>query len=267
MKPIAFVTDYGNDDEFAGVCRWVIELIAPGAKVIDLTHGIPPGDVRRGAFALAAAVPYGPEAIALGVVDPGVGTTRRPIAAAAGTGHLLVGPDNGLLSLALDELGGASAVVDLTESSFRLDPVSATFHGRDIFAPVAAHLARGATLADAGEPIDPLSLARLAEPRVVIHDDHVAAHVAYFDRFGNVLLDMLARQVPDGLRTLGTRLVVEAGADGREAVAASTFGDAVEGGMVVYENAIGRLAIAVNRGSARDALQIEVDDQVLIRAA
>jgi S-adenosylmethionine hydrolase len=268
VKPIAFVTDYGYDDEFAGVCRAVIERLAPGATVIDLTHGIPAGDVRRGAFALAAALPYGPDAVALGVVDPGVGTTRRPIAVAVeGSGHLLVGPDNGLLSLALDALGGAAEAVDLTESEFRLDPVSATFHGRDIFAPVAAHLARGATLAEAGEPIDPLGLARLAEPRVVIHDDHVAAHVAYCDHFGNVLLDIRAEQVPERLRTPGTRLAVDAGADGHDAVAANTFGDTAEGGLVVYENAIGRLAIAVNRGSAKDSLRIDVDDQVLIRAA
>jgi S-adenosylmethionine hydrolase len=268
VKPITFLTDYGYDDEFAGVCRAVIERVAPGAVVIDLTHGIPPQDVRRGALALAAAVPYGPEAVHVAVVDPGVGTSRRPVAVAvAGSGNVLVGPDNGLLAPALDALGGPAEAVDLTESRFRLEPVSATFHGRDIFAPVGARLASGSSLADAGEPIDPESLARLAERRVVIGEDHVAAHVAYFDRFGNVLLDLLARRAPDGLFAPGASVVVEAGGDGHAATVGSTFGDVSEGGLVVYENAIGRVAVAVNRGSARDALGIGVDDQLLIRAA
>ena len=266
MRSITFLTDYGYADEFTGACRAVIERIAPGASVIDITHGIPPRDVRRGALALAAALPYGPEAVHVAVVDPGVGTSRRPVAVAVrGTGHVLVGPDNGLLAPALDALGGAADAVDLTDSAFNLDPVSATFHGRDVFAPVAAHLALGASLADAGEPVDPATLARLSERRPVIGDDHVAAHVAYFDHFGNTLLDLAASAVPDGLLAPGSAVVVEAGGTTHDAIATRTFGDAPEGGLVVYESATGRLAVAVNRGSARDALAIDADDQLLIR--
>ncbi|HEX6116806.1 MAG TPA: SAM-dependent chlorinase/fluorinase [Solirubrobacterales bacterium] len=266
MKPITLLTDYGYEDEFAGACRAVIERVAPGAVVIDITHGIPPQDVRRGALALAAALPYGPEAVHVAVVDPGVGTSRRPLAVAvAGSGHVLVGPDNGLLSPALDALGGAGEAVDLTDSGFRLEPVSATFHGRDIFAPVAARLALGASLADAGEPIDPGTLARLAERRVVVGDDHVAAHVAYFDHFGNALLDLAAGQVPDGLLAPGSSVVVEGGGSSHDALAGRTFADAPAGGVVVYANSVGRLAVAVNRGSARERLGIGVDDQLLIR--
>ena len=266
MRPITFLTDYGHEDEFAGVCRAVIEREAPGATVIDLTHGIPPRDVRRGAFALAAAVPYAPAAVHLAVVDPGVGTSRRPVAVVAtDSEHILVGPDNGLLSPALDSLGGAAEAVDLTGSRFSLEPVSATFHGRDIFAPVAAHLAAGATLADAGEPIDPETLARIAERRVVLSDDHVAAHIAYFDRFGNAVLDLPAGRVRAGLFELGTPVVIEAGASRHEGVFGHTFADAPARGALVYEDGTGNLAIAVNLGSARETLGLEVDDQLLIR--
>ena len=266
MKPITFLTDYGYDDEFAGVCRAVIERIAPGATVIDLTHGIPPQDVRRGAFVLAAALPYAPPGVHVGVVDPGVGTSRRPVAVTAGD-HVLVGPDNGLLSRAIDRLGGAGEAVDVSASQFILDPVSATFHGRDVFAPVAAHLARGAAFGDAGEPIDPGSLARIAERRVVVGDDHAAAHIAYFDHYGNALLDMEATELPAALTEPGTRLVVEDGDDHHAAVFGRTFEDADEGGVVVYENSVGRLAVAVNRGSARAQLGFGLDAQLLVRLA
>jgi hypothetical protein len=204
----------------------------------------------------------------LAIVDPGVGTRRRAVAIeVAGGAGVVVGPDNGLLAPALDALGGADEAVDLSASQFRLEPVSATFHGRDIFAPVGAGLALGASLAEVGERIEPDTLARLADPRVVIGEDHVAAYVAYFDRFGNALLDLAAERVPDGLLAPGSDVVVEAGGNSHDAVVGRTFGDASEGGLVVYENAIGRLAVAINRGSARDALGIGTDDQLLIRAA
>jgi S-adenosylmethionine hydrolase len=268
MKPITFLTDYGYDDEFAGSCRAVMQRVAPGVAIVDITHGIPPRDVRRGALALAGAAPYGPEAVHVAVVDPGVGTSRRPVAVATeGAAHVLVGPDNGLLSLALDAFGGAAEAVDLSGSSFRLEPVSATFHGRDIFAPVGAHLALGATLAEAGEAIDPGSLARIAEREPVIRDDHVAAHVLYFDHFGNALLDIPAERVPGGLLAPGSALCIEANGDRHDATAATTFGEVAEGGLVVYANALGKLAVAVNRGSARDVLGARVDDQLLIRPA
>ncbi len=266
MKPITFLSDYGYEDEFAGVCRAVIERIAPGATVIDLTHGIPPQDVRRGAFALAAAVRYAAPGVHVAVVDPGVGTSRRPVAVAAGE-SVLIGPDNGLLSLAIERLGGAGEAVDLAASQFNLDPVSATFHGRDVFAPVAAHIALGAAVGDAGEPIDKGSLASIATREPVVGTDHVAAHIAYIDHFGNATLDLAADRIPDGLAEPGTAIVVDGGGDRHEAVFARTFGDAEEGGLLVYENAIGNVTVAVNRGSARAVLGLEVDDQLLIRQA
>ena len=169
-RPITFLSDYGYEDEFAGVCRAVISQIAPGAPLIDLTHGIARQDIRQGAVALANALPSCPPGVHLAVVDPGVGSERRAVAVAAAEGRFLVGPDNGLLSRALDRLGGALDAVELSRSPFRLEPVSATFHGRDLFAPVAAHLSLGARLEEAGESIDPASLATLELPTPEIAD-------------------------------------------------------------------------------------------------
>jgi S-adenosylmethionine hydrolase len=153
-RPITFLSDYGYEDEFAGVCRAVISQIAPGAPLIDLTHGIGRQDVRQGAVVLANALPSCPPGVHLAVIDPGVGSDRRAVAVAAAEGRILVGPDNGLLSRALDRLGGALDAVELSRSPFRLEPVSATFHGRDLFAPVAAHLSLGASMLADG-PLQP----------------------------------------------------------------------------------------------------------------
>ena len=168
-RPITFLSDYGYADVFAGVCRAVIARIAPDAQVIDITHGLPRHAVRQGAVLLAQAVPFAAAGVHLAIVDPGVGTQRRPVAVrVADEDRLLVGPDNGLLSLATERLGGAVEAVDLSSSPHRLEPVTSTFHGRDLFAPVAARLATGTTLSGAGEAIDPASLIRLElpEPRL-----------------------------------------------------------------------------------------------------
>ena len=190
----------------------VIARIAPDARVIDLTHGIPRHAVAEGALVLARALPYTPAGVHLAVVDPGVGTDRRGIAVAAGEeGRILVGPDNGLLTPAAERLGGAAEAVDISLSEFRLEPVSATFHGRDLFAPVAAHLAAGAALADAGEPIDPASLAPSPLPSPGLDGAGATAHVVGVDRFGNVALDVEHEHLPrTGLR-LGHPVVVSAG--------------------------------------------------------
>ena len=178
-RPITFLSDYGYADEFAGVCRAVIARIAPESPVIDLTHGVAPRDVLGGALMLADALPHAPAGVHLAVVDPGVGSERRAIAVrVADEDRVLVGPDNGLLSPALEALGGAVEAVDLAASPFRLEPVSATFHGRDLFAPVAARLAGGATLAEAGESLAPDSLARLELPLARVEADRVVAEVA-----------------------------------------------------------------------------------------
>ena len=158
---VTLLTDYGRDDDFVGVCHGVIRTIHPDADIVDITHGIERYAVRQGALVLRNTLPYMPVGVHVAVVDPQVGTERRAIALRTGDGRILVGPDNGLLSLAWERCEGVDLVVDITRSPHRLEPVSATFHGRDIFAPVGAWLARGAELADAGDPLDPETLARV----------------------------------------------------------------------------------------------------------
>src|SRR6516225_9528136 len=152
FRYLSFLTDYGLEDGFVAACHGVSARIAPHADIIDVTHLIPPGDVRRGAAVLAQTVPYLPPAVHVAVVDPGVGTGRRGVAVAAGD-SVFVGPDNGLLSWAVTASGGAVRAFSLTNRALWLDSVSATFHGRDIFMPVAAHLAADTDLAAAGEEI------------------------------------------------------------------------------------------------------------------
>jgi S-adenosyl-L-methionine hydrolase (adenosine-forming) len=264
-RPITFLSDYGTDDEFAGVCRAVIAGIAPDALVIDLTHGIGRHAVGQGATVLANALPYAPPGVHLAVVDPGVGSPRRAIAVrVADSNRVLVGPDNGLLWPAIERLGGAVEAVDVSLSRFRLEPISATFHGRDIFAPVAAHLARGATLADAGEPIALESVAMLERSEPVIEPGRVIARVASVDRYGNLALDVGETRLPDtGLR-LGRRLVIEAGGEAHDAIFTLTFADVPPGDLILYEDSYRKLAVAVNRGNASEALGIASGDELVL---
>jgi S-adenosyl-L-methionine hydrolase (adenosine-forming) len=264
-RPITFLSDYGYEDEFAGVCRAVISQIAPGAPLIDLTHGIARQDVRQGAISLANALPSCPPGVHLAVVDPGVGSDRRAVAVAAAEGRFLVGPDNGLLSRALDRLGGALDAVELSRSPFRLEPVSATFHGRDLFAPVAAHLALGARLGEAGESIDPGSLVGLELPAPRIGDGEILAHAIHIDRYGNVTLNLDASMLADGPLRPGDALEVLA-PDGRfEAVWASTFASVGPGEVVLFEDSSGALALAVSGGSAAGLLDLQTDREVTLR--
>ena len=265
-RPITLLSDYGYQDEFAGVCRAVIARIAPDALVVDLTHGIERHGIERGAEVLANALPYTPAGVHLAVVDPGVGSPRRALAVRTATeDRVLVGPDNGLLWPAIEQLGGALEAVDVSLSRFRLEPISATFHGRDVFAPVAAHLARGASLAEAGETIEADSLERLEASQPVIEADRVLAHVVALDGFGNAALDLADRHLPEtGLR-LGRKLTIEAGGATHDAVFTLTFADVPDGGLILYENSYGSLAVALNRGDAASDLGLEQGTEVVLR--
>jgi S-adenosylmethionine hydrolase len=262
---ITFLSDYGLEDEFAGVCHAVIAGICPAARVIDLTHGIPRHDVRAGALVLRSALPYLPMGIHLAVVDPDVGAERRAVAIATADDRVLVGPDNGLLSLAAAGSGGVIEAVDIARSPFRLEPLSATFHGRDIFAPVAARLAAGARLADAGEPIDPGDLVALELPRPRVEDGTLIARAVYIDGFGNVQLGVEHEELADTGLKLGRAVELELGTRSKhEAHFALTFADVEPDKLLVYEDAQRRLAVAVSHGSAATRLGIAVDDELRI---
>ncbi|MEO3777378.1 SAM-dependent chlorinase/fluorinase [Micromonospora sp. B11E3] len=254
---ISLTTDYGLTDGFVAACHGVIGRIAPDARVIDVTHLVPPADVRRGAAVLAQAVPYLPTGVHVAVVDPGVGTSRRGIAVAA-PGGVLVGPDNGLLLDAAAALGGVTDAVELTNPRWLATEVFRTFHGRDVFAPVAARLALGAPLADAGPAVDPATLVRLPEPVVRATADGFAAEVLTVDHFGNVQL-----AAPGSLLApLSGRL----SAAGRPAAHGRTFGDAPPGELVVYVDSAGLVAVAVNGGRAADVLAVAPGDLVPVTA-
>ncbi|HVS29557.1 MAG TPA: SAM-dependent chlorinase/fluorinase [Solirubrobacteraceae bacterium] len=268
MKTISFLSDYGLDDEFVGVCHAVMARIAPGSRLIDLTHGVPRHAVRRGALILRNALPYVEPGVHLAVVDPEVGGERRAVALrVAQDNRLLVGPDNGLLALAAQRFGGVVEAVDIGLSAFRLEPVASTFHGRDIFAPVAARLAAGAELLEAGEPIDGAELCALELPRPRIENGEVVAHAISVDRYGNVALDVdHADLIESGLR-LGRAVELDVGGRRLQAHYAKTFADVEPDEPLVYEDAWRTLALAVNRGSAAEALGLSADDELRIRPA
>jgi S-adenosylmethionine hydrolase len=261
-RPITFLSDYGLDDDFVGVCHAVIARIAPDARVVDLTHGLERHDVRTAALVLRRSLPFCAPGVHLAVVDPGVGTERRAIALrTTEEDRLLVGPDNGLLSLAAQRFGGIAEVVDVTRSIHRLEPVSATFHGRDIFAPVAAHLAAGAELGDAGDPIDADEIVRTDMPLAFVDGHELFAHAIGFDRFGNIVLDVEHAELTGSGFRLGHGVEV----NGRPGVYGVAFADVAPGELILYEDAYRTLALAVNRGSARELLGVERDDELRIR--
>jgi S-adenosylmethionine hydrolase len=262
---ITFLSDYGVSDDFVGVCHGVIATVCPQARVIDITHGVPPHDVRAGAVVLREALAYMPRGVHLAVVDPGVGGDRRAVALGLEDGRVLVGPDNGLLWPAAQASGGAVHAVDIGRSPFALEPVSATFHGRDIFAPVAARLAAGVELAQAGERFDPAALVRLELPRPRMEDGTLVAHVLYVDHFGNLQLDASDDEVT-GME-LGQRVSLQVGSRTWEGRRVHTFADVDAAELLVYQDSYRRLAVAVRDGSAADRLAVAADGEIRIRVS
>lgn len=262
---VTLLTDYGHDDDFVGVCHGVMRSIAPGMQIIDVTHGIPRHDVRRGALVLRNTLPYMPVGVHMAVVDPQVGTKRRALALRCRDGRLLIGPDNGLLSLAWEGAGGVELAVDVTGSRYQLDPLAATFHGRDLFAPVAARLADGCDLAEAGEPIDAAGLVRVELPQARAEDGNLVAHALTVDRFGNVGLNVRQQEMADAGLTLGSTVEIEAGSERYLASYAATFADVKPGELILYEDAYRTLAVAINCGDAAATLALANDSEVRLR--
>lgn len=264
---VSLLTDYGSVDEFAGVVRAVIRDIAPHVMVIDLTHEIPPFDVRAGSLALARCITYVPSGVVMAVVDPGVATNRRAVAiVVAGGSGVVIGPDNGLLAPAVAMAGGAELAVELTNPDYRLPTPGATFAGRDIFAPAAAHICNGVDLSEFGPEVDTMSLmpATVPLPREV--EDAIVAEVLWVDRFGNCQLNV----GPDDLPSTWTgdvQLRVGSPTDPsggvvRRATRVTNFAAVGSGQAGLVLDSYGMLAVCLYRRSAAEELGLVAGDQV-----
>ena len=261
---VTFLTDFGLQDDFVGTCHGVMKRIAPEAEIIDITHGVPPQQVLQGALILRNTLPYMPEGVHLAVIDPGVGSHRRPLAVRSGDGRILVGPDNGLLLPSADALGGVSEAHELANPAYALDSVSRTFHGRDLFAPAAAHLALGVELAELGPPIDPQALVRLDVPEPEVGQNRIRATVLYVDHFGNIQLNLKRRHLEDAGVLPGVSVELELSLERYFATAARTFADARPGEIILYEDSYGNVAIAISGGSAARLFGVNAADDVRI---
>jgi S-adenosylmethionine hydrolase len=263
---ISFLSDYGLDDGFVAACHGVLARIAPEARVIDITHLVPAQDVRRAAVVLADTVGHLPPGVHLAVVDPGVGTPRRPVAVQAGE-RIFVGPDNGLLGWALAAAGGGERVVELAEPAYGLRGSAVTFDGRDVFAPAAAHLARGVPLSELGPPVDPAQLVGLPPPTVRAGRRRFDAEVLTVDRFGNVALAGDAGALSTLEAGLDAPVALELPAGRQPARRGRTFADVSEGELVVYVDSAGHPSIALNAGDAAARLGLKAGDRIAVVVA
>jgi S-adenosylmethionine hydrolase len=264
---VSFLSDYGLADGFVAACHGVLHRGAAGITIIDVSHLVPPGDVRRGSLVLAQTVGHLPAGVHLAVVDPGVGTARRALAVAA-DGGLLVGPDNGLLVPAATALGGVHTAVELP-----VPPAApATFHGRDVFAPAAAALAAGRALAEVGRPVEPASLVRLPDPVARIAPGPpgrapaaLEAEAVLVDRFGNVQLAASGELLAAAGFTPGRRVrLTAAGGPARPVLVGTAFGSVPAGEAVLYVDSAGMAALAVNGADAATAFGLAPGDMARI---
>jgi S-adenosylmethionine hydrolase len=264
---ITFLTDFGLQDDFVGTCHGVIATIAPDARVIDVTHGVRPGHVLQGALVLANTLPYMPAGVHLADVDPGVGSGRRALALRDAAGRIHVGPDNGLLLPAADGFGGVAQAHELVNAEYSLQPVSRTFHGRDLFAPAAAHLAAGVPLEELGPPVDPDALVRVEVPQPEVGQNRIRVTALVVDRFGNIALNLKREHLGDADLAAGTRVELISRGERFYAVSARTFADAPRGALILYEDSYGSLALAVSRGSAAELLRLQEGGEVVLDLA
>jgi S-adenosyl-L-methionine hydrolase (adenosine-forming) len=260
---VTFLTDFGLQDDFVGTCHGVIKRIAPDVQIIDITHGIPPQSVLQGALVLAQTIRYMPPGVHLAVVDPGVGGGRRPLVVRDSEGRLYVGPDNGLLVPAAEQSGVVEAR-ELANPDYALPSVSRTFHGRDLFAPAAAHLALGVALEKLGPPIAAETLVRLDLPEPRIGPERIEATVLYVARFGNMQLNLTRSELERVDVLPGRRLELALGGERYYAVAARTFADARAGDIILFEDAYRNVSIALSGGNAAEMFAAGAGDAVRI---
>jgi len=261
---VTFLSDYGLEDVFVGVCKGVIARIAPHVRIIDVCHLIAPQDVEQASIQLAGAMAFLPVGVHLAMVDPQAARPARGVVVRAGDGSVLVGPDNGVLSQAWSERGGAVEAVEIDNRELWLDNVHATFRGRDVFAPVAAHLASGVKLSEVGPAIDLDSLIRLGANDAVVDDDHVHAEIRAVDHFGNVSLNIARADLEAAGIALGD--TVELRCNGRTIAVpfTHTFGEVAAGRLTLCEDSFRAVQLAVNAGRASQELRVNRGDPIVI---
>ncbi len=254
---ITLTTDFGYIDPFVGIMKGVILRITPDAQIVDLSHGIAPQDIRAAALTLAASVDNFPEGtIHVAVVDPGVGSERRPLLVES-VDHYFVGPDNGVFSLAL-ERNGSSRIVDLSNETYHLQPKSHTFHGRDVFAPVAAHLARGVSVGEFGAPLK--DCVRLRWPPIDRAGESVLGEILYIDRFGNLFTNIRER---DLMSVAPEKIRVRLGEINISGLSPN-YAAGQNGGWIALINSWGLIEIAISKGSAESRTGAQIGDKVRI---
>jgi hypothetical protein len=265
---VSLLTDFGVRDPSGAICEGVILDICPGATVVHISHEVTKYAIRDGALMLWCALPFFPVAIHMAVVDPGVGTRRRPLAVVVGRGDVLIGPDNGLLRPVARRLDGIRAVHELTSDAHRLHPVSSSFHGRDIFAPAAAHLACGLPVRELGPELDPATLIDLVIPDATPIPGGVATTVIYVDTFGNCKLAGLRSELEAVVGPMRPGRAVRVQADGaaeRRLDWADTFGNVPVGEPILYVDSYDRLTLAVNQGNVAAELGLAQDQALRIQ--
>ena len=266
LRPIALLTDFGHRDPFVGICHGVILRVDPAIPIIDLSHGIERQDIRAGAVALTDSVGFLPaDTIVVGVVDPGVGSARRALAVEAADGMVFVGPDNGLLAGSIEARGGAKAAFEISHSPWRLEPVSDTFHGRDIFSPVAAKLAVGAAMVECGVAIDHDDLISLDQPHATTIDGDLTTAVLAIDQYGNARL--AATPADLGAIEPGTAIEIDTDDMRRQVVYARTYAEAEPGDPLLLVDSTGSLSVSVSGGDAAQMLRLELGKVVRIMRA
>ena len=267
-RSIVFLSDFGYRNEWVGICHAVINRIAPDSPIVDLSHGVPALHVDAGALLLADSMPYLSEnAVVLAVVDPSVGRDRD-IVVETGDGRLLVGPDNGLLAPAWRAAGGAARAVSVTSDDVLLQPVSPSFHARDVLAPAAAHLARGTALEDLGDAVSVESLADLRLPEPLVEPHRIQCEVIDLNRFGNIQLNVREADLQSAGLDGATKISVQAHAGAGVAKRVATYSDLVEGEWGLMVDPRGWLAvIRGNPANAAEGLGVGNGDLVWLTEA
>lgn len=261
---ISFLSDYGLEDEFVGVCHGVMLRISPRLKIVDVHHNILRQDIRHGAIALQQSIKYLPDGVHLAVVDPAVGTRRKAIAIESKWGNIFVGPDNGLLVPAVECNGGVLRAFEITDERFMLRPVSHTFHGRDVFSPVAAHIAGGVDPSELGPPLEASELIPLDIPHAWIHDDHLHAEVLQLDRFGNLQMNFSCNDLEQAGLSNGTLLEIRLEGHRVKVPYGTSFADVATGDFVLVEDSYKQLSLAVNKGDAAARLQAHAGSTIIV---